>query len=243
MLKLRDIYNLPTTTLSLTDWVLRRDWFPEIDSYHLETTEVLELLAAENRLEVRQVLHRNIDGRRYVWMNTLWFDGKPVAIVQNAGREGDDHRRRWVTDRESFNQLLAYLLSRAPLPEVDEFADPDEERYEEEVFHFYGDNYAPQFGFQCEPRREDVQVIPNRGDILPSFGQDHYLVQLRKGAPDIPRFIRRGGSVLELVRLLTRDELDNQNPRVNAVNDAAGIDRVYLYKPGVRPPNESVQSV
>lgn len=40
------------------------------------------------------------DGRRFAILSSLWFDGKPFAVIESAGREGDDHVRVVVTDLE-----------------------------------------------------------------------------------------------------------------------------------------------
>ncbi len=244
MLTLNEVYALPGKPVPLTDWVLRQDWFPELGGIWRDSTEVLEAMERDARLTVSQLMDDYIDGRRTRAMHTLRFDGKPVAIVQNAGREGDDHRKRWVTDREVYAELLAYLCKQMlEAGDSDDFADPTQPLYEEEVFHFYGDDHAARFGYESEPRRKDVLVIANERSVCPTLPTDHLLVFLKAGVEDVPEFVRRQAFVMQKVRQLTEQELLEGNPRIVEVNKQDGIDRVYLFRPCKRPLNQPVQSL
>ena len=53
------------------------------------------------------------DFRRFWRLASVWFDEKPVMIIQNAGREGDDHSARFVTDAETYRAMVSYLASLA----------------------------------------------------------------------------------------------------------------------------------
>lgn len=49
------------------------------------------------------------DTRRFWRICSVWFDSKPIMIIRNAGREGDDHRSRFVTDAPGYIRMVVYL--------------------------------------------------------------------------------------------------------------------------------------
>ena len=51
----------------------------------------------------------NFDGRRFWRLASVWFNGKPVMIMQNAGREGDDWAERFITDHLTFIEMLNHI--------------------------------------------------------------------------------------------------------------------------------------
>lgn len=62
------------------------------------------------RFEYRIIKHFDFDYRRYWRLATVWFDNRPVMITRNAGREGDDHRSRFVTCSSTlYIDLIKYL--------------------------------------------------------------------------------------------------------------------------------------
>lgn len=61
------------------------------------------------RITQKEIKYFNFDGRRYWRLATVWFDGKPVMVTQNAGREGDDHARRFITDAEAYKDMVQYI--------------------------------------------------------------------------------------------------------------------------------------
>lgn len=66
------------------------------------------------QIEVRVIKNFNFDGRRFWRLATVWFEGSPVMVIQNAGREGDDHRARFITDPEAYKRMLSYIKSLVP---------------------------------------------------------------------------------------------------------------------------------
>lgn len=66
------------------------------------------------------------DGRRFAVLASLWFEGKPFAVVESAGREGDDHVRVVVTDwalkykAEHYVRMNCWRPSRADETNADE---------------------------------------------------------------------------------------------------------------------------
>lgn len=93
--------------------------------YYNHVPEVVEDIASKlrfkefpqdpARLEIRYVQHHDFDFCRFWRLATVWFDGKPVMVLQNAGREGDDWARRIVTDGALYKEMLAYIWTFAML--------------------------------------------------------------------------------------------------------------------------------
>ncbi len=64
-----------------------------------------------DRVEIRCLKDFSFDSRRFWRLATVWFDKRPVMVIQNAGREGDDHRRRIITDEDGFIGLCMHLIT------------------------------------------------------------------------------------------------------------------------------------
>lgn len=229
MIKLKDVYTIEGTKMDLGAFVLADSWFPEEDIDCLYQSEVLQKLIEDGRIEVRRLIYESTDGYRYAAMHTVWFDQKPVFIVQQAGRSGRDHFQRWVTDRPTYNELVAYLLSFCERRDIYDVADPEKLLYEEEVFYFYGNYFGNQFGIAQEPQRK-VLILEYRTISL-NQKPDLYAVFLPMAdTKPLPAYIRRGGFVMEFLRELSREELDEENSRINLVNDETGYHRGHLYQ-------------
>jgi hypothetical protein len=107
---------------------------PEIDFSGIEPEE-------DRMIETR--LYRDVafDDRRCWTLGSIWFLGGPVLIFQEAGREGRDHRRRYVVDRELYWKMVAYLQT---LPRTDDWVFSDgelvglDEEMGDDLTHFYG---------------------------------------------------------------------------------------------------------
>lgn len=105
------------------------------------------------RIEIRIFKHFDFDQRRFWRLAAVYFDGKPVMITQNAGREGDDHAHRYLLDEPVYRELIGYLASRPRKPqpytgiEVDKkhsMATMDED-LGDKLTTFYGDNLDRAF--------------------------------------------------------------------------------------------------
>ncbi|WP_162570971.1 MULTISPECIES: hypothetical protein [unclassified Variovorax] len=240
MLKLKEVYLLPTKPVLHTTWVLSGQWLPEIQDLDSNcTTEFLETLDLEKRFDVRQLMFEYFDGERSAQMHTLWFDGKPVCIVQDAGRGLRDHHRRWVTDAAAFEQLVAYLRSRLPCEQV-HISDPEADLYPEEVFCFYGMDFSERFGIQVEPLTPGFMLV-----------QSVNLFKDRRPVPEVllsttsaeaPAYVRRGSSVFKLVRPVS-DEEHAANPRIAQVLAEDGFIGHYWYERTTRPEGLPVISI
>lgn len=83
----------------------------------IEGSEVWRLSAEgikSERVEIRYYKNHNYDGRRIWRLASVWLDGQPFMIIQNAGREGDDHSARFITDVERYKQAVDYVKTLLP---------------------------------------------------------------------------------------------------------------------------------
>jgi len=93
-------------------------------------------------VEIRTLGYRNFDGSRIWHLATVWFQGKPVMVIQNAGRDGDDHVRRYVTDTRGLRMLAGHVKALAFLEvlENDDMRVIEEDEEASELSHFYGED-------------------------------------------------------------------------------------------------------
>lgn len=80
---------------------------PEVDSF------CTELKFPEDAICLKLKVHKffDFDGRRFWRLSSLWFLGNPFMIMQNAGREGDDHAKRYITDAKMYARAHNYVNS------------------------------------------------------------------------------------------------------------------------------------
>ena len=110
---------------------------PEVGDY------VLDVLPEHNKLVVVRVLkEHHIDARRFWRLATVWYDGVPVMVVQNAGREGDDHHARFITDVDQYTKMIGYLWSIKSNNKFDtnELIDPEHDNSLLDYFYGHGLN-------------------------------------------------------------------------------------------------------
>ena len=74
----------------------------------------LDAVEETRRMETRTLVDFDYDGRRGWTLQTVWFDGKPVMVVNSSGRDGDEYHERWITDAPLFGKLVTFLRSFAP---------------------------------------------------------------------------------------------------------------------------------
>lgn len=99
-----------------------------------------------DRIEIVYYRDASIEARRIWTLAAIKFDDGFVMITQNAGREGDDHAKRFITDHDAYLKMVAYLRSLlidAPIIEQEIFdIDADIEGLEQ----FYGNHLDGPFG-------------------------------------------------------------------------------------------------
>lgn len=65
----------------------------------------------EKRILLKEVFYDNIDCERFALMETVWFDDKPVMIMQCAGRGGQDFQEEFITDIDTYRDMVEYIRS------------------------------------------------------------------------------------------------------------------------------------
>ncbi len=243
MLKIKDVYAVPATVVDIADWTLRGNWFPEVGIVDMLGEDGFKTLQAEGRLQIRKLVDEYVDGYRICMMHTIWFDGEPVLIVQDAGRSGQDHRQRWVTDAARYWALLTYMLSKVRLEADNSFdvVDPEKLVYEEDVFFFYGTDFSKKLGHPAEARTEGYLLMHPGDHGIPVAEPQLYMAILQARVTTPAPYIRRGTFVLKLRREVTSTELAS-NPRI-ALCRADTDERYFWYEPVERPQDAPVLSI
>lgn len=121
-------------------------FIPEIGD---DNTVLWEFLTTEHpRITIKIYKHFHFDYRRFWRLASVWFDDHPVMITQNAGREGDDHAKRFVLDVPRYQKMVEEIakLPRKPsaVSEVEDVVELDED-LGESLTSFYGDNLDGYF--------------------------------------------------------------------------------------------------
>lgn len=81
------------------------DHLPEV--HNLE--EVDRYSVSSDRISVKTIKDICYDGERVWQLRSVWFDGTPFMVVQNAGRGGDDHSERFITNTEVFEKFIGIV--------------------------------------------------------------------------------------------------------------------------------------
>ncbi len=102
----QDVYALPAVRTSTQIYEIGEEHLPELDGSLWDIPE-----DRNTRVEVRFHGDHDFDGRRIWQLASCWFDGVPVMIIQNGGREGRDHQARFITDAPAYVDMLAYIVS------------------------------------------------------------------------------------------------------------------------------------
>lgn len=81
--------------------------------------EAIRLINQNNtKIVIKYYKNFSFDGRRIWILASVWFENIPIMIIQNAGREGDDHARRFVINAEHYLRMCNYINSLIPVPNL-----------------------------------------------------------------------------------------------------------------------------
>jgi hypothetical protein len=102
----------------------------------------------DGRVETRVHAELYFDSRRSNILRSVWFDELPVMVCINAGREGDDYSRRWVTDAAVYDRMCIYLRSIliGDAVEIDQAVYVDGDTEQPNMTDFYGHSLASHIG-------------------------------------------------------------------------------------------------
>lgn len=248
MLTFDQIYKLDAPITSLTTNSPSAWWFPEVNEWDGDW-DLLERLDAQGRFQIKTLGYENGSGDRYAFLASVWFDGQPVMVVQEAGRSGRDHQRRWITDKLEYVEMCQYLRKQIEVSiEPNDVVDPATQIYPEEIFNFYGMDFGLPYGhgFAPEPRQEGYMLMKNSRDsrhtLVAGVDPDHYLVFISSKVKEAPLYIRRDSFVMKRVQEVT-DEQHAINARIKGIGQENKYDKYYWYEHVARPENERIVSV
>lgn len=98
-MNISELYQQPTKETTLKVYALSR---------HIPAPCNSDL---NKKVEVRTIDGKQFDDRRYLRLATVWFEGKPFGVIQNAGREGRDHVQAFWTDADIYTEAMLYLYA------------------------------------------------------------------------------------------------------------------------------------
>jgi hypothetical protein len=240
MLTLNDMFALPAKTLDLRDDVLCPGWVPEVAELgSLMDAALLERMALDRRLQVRELAQHYIDHRSCHALTALWFDASPVLLVRSTGQDPGAFKRRWIGDALRFERMCSYLreVANSPRPLSDQI-DPDTPHYPEEFCLAQGVNLGDALGLVTEPRTPGVLVVP-LGDGAGAAGR---LLVMTEDDVTLEEYLRRGAFVMRRQKQIASEELARELP--NAAGPFfARMARFYWYLPSERPSGVPIQPV
>lgn len=107
-------------------------------------------LEKNEKVELRVYRHVNYDVRRFWLLAGVYFDGQPVMVIQNAGREGDDFHGRFITDGGRYFDMLKYLSTLCRFEDKDktpiiDLVDPEQDIKDLETFYGNSLNYDKNY--------------------------------------------------------------------------------------------------
>lgn len=63
------------------------------------------------KVDIRYYVDHCFRGSRVWVLASVWYENQPVMVIQNAGRDGDDHSKRFITDEKLYKEMLSYIVS------------------------------------------------------------------------------------------------------------------------------------
>jgi len=141
-------YLLPVQEVSHSPSLLAGCYFDHLRGSRIDPTEVQFYSKDSDRLEIKIHKYFEFDYRPRYWrLMSVWFDGKPIMICQNAGREGDDWEERFITDKQGFIEMVTHIktLLNTPMDDkIEDVVDPDAQ-LGRKLIAFYGNKIDGYF--------------------------------------------------------------------------------------------------
>lgn len=164
LLKMAEDMNIEHDYQNIYDFVEDIEYYTNYaDIYNMRYNE-------NNRVSKKEIVYYNFDGRRYISLSVMYMDKVPMAVLQRAGREGDDHKNLLVFDFNEFKKSVDYIESLCDKEEEDKFSGlniVDLDYCEEDLFKFYGYNVNAFNYPNFETDYHDlISVQSNIGDVV-----------------------------------------------------------------------------
>jgi hypothetical protein len=104
-------------------------------------------------IHIHHYVDKDIDYRRSIDLAAIFFDGEPVMVIQDAGRDMRDHSQRFITHPENYKKMCHYIMDLPTMDNAEEFyeeelSDPDTPDLR--LFEFYGGDVRTLMGSQPE---------------------------------------------------------------------------------------------
>jgi len=116
-----ELYALKPVSVHYDVDSLVRAHIPEIDAFSLDSDAIGE----SKRIEYRELVFNTQDSYRTWQLGSVWLDGKPVMVVNNSGRGGDEYSERWITDAALYSEMVVYLWAFVKETDVTGFVKAD----------------------------------------------------------------------------------------------------------------------
>lgn len=246
MTTFQSIYKVDAPVVRLTAHAPSSWWFPEVSDFDIRDEDLLQRLDNQGRMQVKLVGHDNGDGYRYATLATIWYNGCPVMIVQEAGRGGRDHQRRWITDVLEYKALCIYLRSQITIdidPHEDEVVSPDAFIFADELYNFYGATFGDPYSVKIDAQHTGFMVMRNGREGSPQYvaneDAEQYLVFIKASVAAAPEYVRRDSFVMKLVGELSKQDYES-NMALQNICDSQGYEKCYWYSPVERPDNTPI---
>lgn len=132
------LYNQTPESVSNEISILTGCYYCHIPELEAQLIELGLSTLESSRIQIKYHKNHCFDGRRVWILASVWLDNKPVMIIQNAGREGDDWVRRIVTDHQLYTDMVEHIQSILPTQDhtKDDVVDPDVDT--DDLISFYG---------------------------------------------------------------------------------------------------------
>jgi len=116
-----DLYKVKPQSIERALWQIIDGYhIPEIDQYDFN----YEACEKEGKVETRVYEDYCSDSIRTWFLASIWYQNSPVMIIQNAGRDGQDHMARFITDTNMYRKMVEYLMNFTVTPDSDDSVDP-----------------------------------------------------------------------------------------------------------------------
>lgn len=93
-----------------------------------------------DRVEFHIYKDFDFDGRRTWFLAAVKFDGVFVMVIQNAGREGDDHSDRCITNKPAYDAMVTYIRTLCASEDASAEDVVDEHEDIPQLASFYGND-------------------------------------------------------------------------------------------------------
>jgi hypothetical protein len=102
----------------------------------------------DDGLIIKTIAHFQLGGRRYWNLSMVYFGIIPIMMVQNAGREGDDHAHRFIINVDSYKEIMEYYGKGHDITINDDTSIiEDLEEYCRNYTEFYGNDIENSDGY------------------------------------------------------------------------------------------------